>query len=140
MATAIDNARLFNSVRQADRQKDEFLAMLAHELRNPLASIQYATILAKMPTTEPKEEFYEIIERQVKNLAHLIDDLLDVSRISQDKIQLKLEFIDAATVIGRAAATARPLLERKRHAFAIDVANEPMPLHADATRVEQIIA
>jgi PAS domain S-box-containing protein len=140
VATAIDNAHLFDSVKQADRQKDEFLAMLAHELRNPLAAIQYASVLVQMPSSEPKTELFEIIERQIKNLARLIDDLLDISRISQNKIQLKREYLDAATVVARAAAAARPLMEQKKHTFTIDVAKDAMPLYADATRAEQIIA
>lgn len=140
VAVAIDNSHLFHSVKQADRQKDEFLAMLAHELRNPLAAIQYATVLAQLPSAEPKQEMFEIIDRQVKNLSHLIDDLLDVSRVSQDKIQLKREFVDASTVVMHAAAVVRPLIEQRKHALVTDIAKEAMPLYADATRTEQIVA
>jgi PAS domain S-box-containing protein len=112
VATAIDNAHLFNSVKRADRQKDEFLAMLAHELRNPLAAIRYATDVVRLPDVEPKGELLDMIERQVENLAHLIDDLLDVSRISRGKIELRKEPVDANTLARRAAATVRPSSRR----------------------------
>jgi PAS domain S-box-containing protein len=140
VAIALDNAHLLNSVKLADRQKDEFLAMLAHELRNPLAAIQYATALAKIEPAEAKEELFDLMQRQIANLAHLIDDLLDVSRINQGKIQLRRELIDAAVPFRRAVASVRPLVEERRHSFAVEIAGEPMPIQADPTRVEQIIA
>src|SRR5205814_9270080 len=83
MAIAVDNARLFHAVKEASRQKDEFLAMLAHELRNPLAAIRYAVALGQMTHSGTNGETFEIIDRQTQNLAHLIEDLLDVSRISR---------------------------------------------------------
>src|SRR5690606_14151728 len=91
VAIAIDNAQLLASVKAADRQKDEFLAMLAHELRNPLAAIRYAVDASRINDAPPDFEMVEVIDRQVKNLAHLIDDLLDISRISRGKIQLRRE-------------------------------------------------
>ena len=140
VATAVDNARLYHSVKDANRQKDEFLAMLAHELRNPLAAIRYAVALGQLSPAESREQLYEIIDRQTLNLARLIDDLLDVSRISRDKVSLRKEPIDAAVVVHRAAAAVRPLIDEKKHQLTVDVSDQPMPLLADPTRAEQIIA
>jgi PAS domain S-box-containing protein len=137
-ATAIDNSRLYDELRSADRQKDDFLAMLAHELRNPLAAIDYATHLSRV-SPEQADNANDIIHRQVRQLSRLIDDLLDVSRITRNKIELQKERIDAATLINRAAGTARPLVEEQKHRFDVDVAPGEMPLFADPTRVEQII-
>jgi signal transduction histidine kinase/ActR/RegA family two-component response regulator len=139
-AIAIDNAQLFQAVKQASRQKDEFLAMLAHELRNPLAAIRYAGALGRISPGEQQERFWEIIERQTQNLTRLIDDLLDVSRISRDKVTLRKEPIDMAVIVERALATVRPLVEEKRHRLTVAVSDQPMPLVADPTRAEQIIA
>jgi K+-sensing histidine kinase KdpD len=137
-ATAIDNSRLYDDLRGADRQKDDFLAMLAHELRNPLAAIDYATQLSSI-SPEQAANATQIIHRQVRHLARLIDDLLDVSRITRDKIELKKEPIDAATIVSRASGTARPIIDKHKHQFHVDVAHEEMPLLVDPTRVEQVI-
>jgi PAS domain S-box-containing protein len=140
VATAVDNAELFHEVMDANRQKDEFLAMLAHELRNPLAAIRYTVALGKMSNTGPVDELLNIVDRQSQNLARLIDDLLDVSRISRDKVTLQMEYVDAAAVINQAATTVRPLIEQRRHELIVELAKEPMPLFVDPTRAEQIIA
>jgi signal transduction histidine kinase/ActR/RegA family two-component response regulator len=140
ISTAVENARLFYAVKEASRQKDEFLAMLAHELRNPLAAIRYAIALGQMSPDESPAELFEIIDRQTQNLAHLIDDLLDVSRISRDKVTLRKEQVDLSTIVNRAVATARPLMEQKHHELVVDVAQEPMPVYVDSTRAEQIVA
>jgi PAS domain S-box-containing protein len=139
-ATAIDNAQLYQSVQEAVRQRDEFLAMLAHELRSPLAAISYATTLGQMTPAAERTELFEIVERQVGNLTRLIDDLLDVARISRDKIALKREIIDAATIANRAAATVRSLMEQKRHEFQVEIVERAMPILVDPTRAEQILA
>jgi PAS domain S-box-containing protein len=137
-ATAIDNSRLYDELRSADRQKDDFLAMLAHELRNPLAAIEYATQLSTI-SPEQAANANEVIQRQVRQLARLIDDLLDVSRITRNKIELQKQRIDAAKLVQRAAGTARPVLEKHKHRFEIEVAPEDMPLFADPTRIEQVV-
>jgi K+-sensing histidine kinase KdpD len=137
-ATAIDNSRLYDDLRAADRQKDDFLAMLAHELRNPLAAIDYATQLSSI-SPEQAANATEIIQRQVRHLARLIDDLLDVSRITRDKIELQKEPIDAVTIVNRAAGTARPIIDKHKHRFRVEVAPDEMPLFVDPTRAEQII-
>jgi len=137
-AQAIENSRLYEELKEAQRQKDDFLAMLAHELRNPLAAIQYANHIATVTGGAPPEAT-ETIDRQVKNLSRLIDDLLDVSRITRDKIHLKKEAVDGGLVARRAVASIRPVVEGRKHAIAIDVSADPMPLVADATRLEQIL-
>jgi PAS domain S-box-containing protein len=138
-ATAIDNAQLFHSVQEAVRQKDDFLAMLSHELRNPLAAISYATSLGQLSTAGEQAEVFPVIERQVQHLTHLIDDLLDVARISRHKINLKLEPIDLGTIVRHAANSAQHLFDEKRHEFTVDVAGEPMPIMVDVTRAEQVV-
>jgi CheY-like chemotaxis protein/nitrogen-specific signal transduction histidine kinase len=140
VATAVDNSRLFHAVKEANRQKDEFLAMLAHELRNPLAAIRYAVALGQMSNGDSPNELFSIIDRQTQNLAHLIDDLLDVSRISRDKVTLRKVSIDVASIVMGAAATIRPALEQKEHELKIELPDEPLPVYADPTRAEQIIA
>jgi PAS domain S-box-containing protein len=137
-STAIDNSRLYDELRKADRQKDDFLAMLAHELRNPLAAIDYAVQLSKI-SPEQAASASEIIHRQVRQLARLIDDLLDISRITRDKIELQKEVVDAATLVNRAAGTARPTIEEHQHQLIVQIAPEDMPLFADPTRIEQIL-
>jgi PAS domain S-box-containing protein len=133
-------ARDITERKQAEKSKDEFLAMLAHELRNPLAAISYAAAAARLPGPSSSDEMLDLIERQVKNLSRLIDDLLDISRISRDKIQLRRETLDATVIVRRAAAAARPLLEEKRHSLAVETSGEAMPVYVDPTRAEQIVA
>ena len=137
-ATAIENCRLYEELRLANRQKDDFLAMLAHELRNPLAAISYA---GQLFSTSPEHSgsAIEIIARQVQQLSNLINDLLDVSRITRGMIQLKKEGIDARTLVDRALGTTRPLLEQQGHKVTRDMATEELPLFVDPTRVEQIL-
>jgi two-component system CheB/CheR fusion protein len=137
-ATAIDNSRLYEELRNADRQKDDFLAMLAHELRNPLAAIDYATRLSSI-SPEQATIAGDIIHRQVRQLVRLIEDLLDVSRITRDKIELKREPTDASTLVNRAAGTARPSIDEHKHRLTIEVAPEEMPVSVDPTRIEQVI-
>src|SRR3954471_19093858 len=136
VAVAVDNARLFHAVKEASRQKDEFLAMLAHELRNPLAAIKYAVAIGRITPAEAPEETFEIIDRQTQNLAHLIEDLLDVSRISRDKVKLRKEIVDIATIINSAAATLRPLMDEKSHELTLELPAEPVYVYADPTRAE----
>ncbi len=130
------------ALRDADRRKDEFLATLAHELRNPVAAIDSAIEINKRssPSLTPDGDWArEVLERQVKQLARLIDDLLDVSRISRGKLHLRRERIDASTVIARAAGAVRRLIEQYRHELTIEPTDEPLPLDADPTRLEQIL-
>lgn len=138
VAIASDNARLYAELSEAQRQKDDFLAMLAHELRNPLAAIQYANQVTKLTETEANP-VSDVIDRQVKNLAHLIDDLLDVSRITRDKVQLRKENVDGRLLLERAVATVRPDIDARRHTLSVKIDPAPLPLWADPVRVEQIL-
>jgi signal transduction histidine kinase/ActR/RegA family two-component response regulator len=139
VAVAVDNARLFHAVKEASRQKDDFLAMLAHELRNPLAAIKYAVAIGQMSPTDSPEETFEIIDRQTQNLAHLIEDLLDVSRISRDKVTLRKETVDVASIVNGAATTVRPLIEDRHHELTLELPPDPVYVFADPTRAEQIV-
>lgn len=139
VAIAFDNYELLESVRAADRQKDEFLAMLAHELRNPLAAISYANALILRSAPDVQASFVDLADRQVQNLAHLIDGLLDVSRISQHKIQLRSEPFDGVPVLRRLCEVLRPSIEQKQHEVILDFQAESIPLYGDVTRFEQIV-
>ncbi|HVT29532.1 MAG TPA: ATP-binding protein, partial [Lacipirellulaceae bacterium] len=140
VAVAVDNARLFHAVKEASRQKDEFLAMLAHELRNPLAAIRYAVEIGQMSSGESITDTFDIIDRQTHNLAHLIEDLLDVSRISRGKVTLRPEIIQLSSIIEGAVTTVRPLIDEKDHHLTIDNSPEALYVSADPTRAEQILA
>jgi CheY-like chemotaxis protein len=131
--------RLYTELWESQRQKDDFLAMLAHELRNPLAAIQYANQVTKLSLPAEENPASDVIDRQVKTLAHLIDDLLDVSRITRDKIQLRKEVLDGRELLERALATVRPAIEERQHELVTELATQEMPLLADAVRVEQIL-
>jgi PAS domain S-box-containing protein len=129
-----------DALRDADRRKDEFLAMLAHELRNPLAAVGNAVTVLKLSNAEENINFAkDVIERQVKQLTHLIDDLLDVSRITTGKIRLRREFFDAAPILDQAIESARPLINERKHELILSVDRGNLPLRADPTRVEQIV-
>jgi PAS domain S-box-containing protein len=125
---------------EADRRKDEFLAMLAHELRNPLASINSAVqLFGKLETEEELEWAKEVIQRQVKHLARLIDDLLDASRITRGKISLRKEILDVSPVVSSAVEVVRPLVEERRHELNVSLAPGALRLEADPMRLEQIL-
>ncbi|MBX6312714.1 MAG: PAS domain S-box protein [Isosphaeraceae bacterium] len=135
-----DRKHAEEALKDADRRKNEFLAMLAHELRNPLAAINNAVQLTLRPGDEDNLEWSKgVIERQAKHLARLLDDLLDVARITQGKIQLRKEPLDLSTVIARAVEVVRPLFERRRHTLTLAVAHGQLPVFADPTRMEQIL-
>lgn len=123
---------------EATRAKDEFLAMLGHELRNPLSPIMTALQLMRLKNQTSREQ--EVIERQVANLMRLVDDLLDVSRITRGKIDLRKRAVEFAEVAARAIETASPALERKQQRLDIDVPKTGLVLHADPARVAQVIS
>jgi PAS domain S-box-containing protein len=126
---------------EADRRKDEFLAMLAHELRNPLAPIRNALHLLGVPGARPADfrRAREMMERQVQHMVRLVDDLLDVSRITRGKVRLRLERVEVSALIQRAAEAVRPHMEAKRHRFRVSLPPEPILLHADPTRLDQVL-
>ncbi|KMZ11187.1 Chemotaxis protein methyltransferase CheR [Candidatus Burkholderia humilis] len=130
-------------LREADRRKDEFLAMLAHELRNPLAPIRNAVNLPD-PHREPSVDHFatvrSIIDRQVRHLSRLVDDLLDVARITQGKITLRQEAVELAAAIEAAIETVRPALDRKRHTLTTKLANTPLYIVGDSVRIAQVFA
>ena len=129
------------ALQEADRRKDEFLAMLAHELRNPLSSVSNAIQLLRMPRVpaEQAEWSKDVIERQVKHLARMIDDLLDVSRITRGTIELRKERIDASHVIKSAVDAVRPQVEEKKQDLTVTFTPGTLWCEADPTRLEQIL-
>jgi signal transduction histidine kinase len=129
-----------DALEEADRRKDEFLATLAHELRNPLAPVRHGLdILRKSPDSKDAVEIREMMDRQLVHLVRLIDDLLDVSRVSQGKIELRKERIKAADVLHSALESSRPLIDSAGHSLTIDVPPEPIWLDADLTRLAQVV-
>jgi signal transduction histidine kinase len=128
------------ALKQADRRKDEFLATLAHELRNPLAPLRHGLdTLRRDPDGEGAHEIRDMMDRQLVHLVRLIDDLLDVSRISQGKITLRKERIQAAHAINAAVEAGRHAIDIAGHSLVIDVPPEPLWLDADLTRLSQIV-
>jgi PAS domain S-box-containing protein len=123
------------------RRKDEFLAMLSHELRSPLSPILNAVHLLRLQGDEGliQRQARSVIERQVGQLSRLVDDLLEVSRITSGKIRLREERLDFLGVVERAVESARPLIDRRRHELAVSLPPEPIWLHADPTRLEQVV-
>jgi len=154
-AIAIDNARLYRSLQReivrsreaeehlqdASRRKDEFLAMLSHELRNPLAPIRNAVELMRRlgPPDSKLTMARDIIDRQVAHLARLVDELLDVSRISQGKIELRREPVELARLVAQSVEIARPQIETRRQTLTVDMPAAPVWLSADAARLEQVL-
>jgi signal transduction histidine kinase len=125
---------------EADRRKDEFLAMLAHELRNPLGAIANASyLLEQLGPAEPQVRPVAIIRRQVQHLVRMVDDLLDVSRITRGKVELRRQPLDLNEVLQHAAEGARPLAEARGQTLAVELPPEPLPLDGDATRLEQVL-
>lgn len=129
------------ALQEADRRKDEFLAMLAHELRNPLASIRAAAQVLRLPgSKEPVlERTSGIIEKQVHQLAHLVDDLLDISRICSGKIQLQKEVLDLAEIIREAVETNQPLIEAREHKLNLTLPSKLVHVEGDFTRLVQVV-
>jgi signal transduction histidine kinase len=129
------------ALQEADRRKDEFLAMLAHELRNPLAPIRTAVQLMRMKEVPAAQSgrLRDVIERQVEHLVRLIDDLLDVSRITRGMITLQREEVDLSSVIARAVETTRPLIDARRHELTLELPDVPMPIEGDSTRLAQVV-
>ncbi|MBK4736917.1 hybrid sensor histidine kinase/response regulator [Noviherbaspirillum pedocola] len=137
-----ERRRAENALLQADQRKDEFLAMLAHELRNPLAPISSAVKIMELLIPDPAppvQKAREVIDRQTRHLSRLVDDLLDVSRISTGKIVLRGEQVDAATMVSRAIEMNRPLLDARGHQLITHGLDRHETLHGDPTRLTQII-
>ena len=141
-AVAYDNARLYEELRESDRRKDEFLATLAHELRNPLAPIRNAIQIMRLAGDDRAtiDGSRAMIERQVQQMVRLVDDLLDLSRISRGQIELRSERIELARVLTSAVETSRPLIEQSGHELTVELPQEPIPLLADPTRMAQVFS
>ncbi len=139
-AIAIENAKLYDELRRNDRRKDEFLAMLAHELRNPLAAISNAVAVTEISKTEEDREWAtDVTNRQVTHLTRLIDDLLDVSRISRGKITLKKQSVEASAILENAIVIMRPLIEERGHQLNESIERGNLWVNVDPTRLEQVL-
>ena len=141
-AIAIENSQLYRELRDADQRKDEFLATLAHELRNPLAPISNGMQVLRMSggSGEMADETRSMMERQLSQMVRLVDDLLDVSRITRNNLELRKERVTLAAVVDSAAETSRPLMEQAGHAFSIKLPAAPVYLDADPTRLAQVFS
>jgi len=138
----LEESRTYAAVlKEMDRRKDEFLATLAHELRNPLAPIRNGLQILKAPANDKvASEVREIMEHQVTHLVRLIDDLLDVSRVSEGKINLRTQEITVQAAIESAIESSSHLIESCKHTLKVDMASEPLWLYADLTRMAQVIS
>ena len=141
VAAAVDNARLYQELRTEDRRKDEFLATLAHELRNPLAPIRTGLAILRVARDgETAEKTREIIERQLAHMVRLVDDLLDLSRVTRGKIQLERERVDIRSIVGAALEASRPLIEAAGLELTVRLPDRPVLLDADRTRLAQVVS
>ena len=141
-AVAYDNARLYEELRENDRRKDEFLAMLAHELRNPLAPIRNSVHVMRLAGNDLAtiEESRAMIERQLPQMVRLVDDLLDLSRVGRGLIELRTERVELQTVLRSAIETSRPLMEQAGHELSIEMPPDTAWLIADPTRLAQVFS
>lgn len=137
-----ERRQMEEALKEADRCKDEFLATLAHELRNPLAPLRNALHVLRLSAGDERaaERTYAMMERQVNHLVRLVDDLLEVSRITRGKIELKRESVELAAVIRSAIETSQPLIEAARHRFIVSLPEEELLLDADPVRLTQVFA
>ena len=137
-----ERARAEEELRQNDRRKDEFLAILAHELRNPLAPISNALHILKLTRSDNPQTVAvgQMIERQVRNLKRLVDDLLEVSRVTRGEVDLRRERVELSSVIRVAVDASLPLIDAARHHFEVAMPPEPIVLYADPVRLAQILS
>ncbi|HVR19383.1 MAG TPA: ATP-binding protein [Polyangiaceae bacterium] len=148
-AVALDNAllhqqreQLIEQLREADRKKDEFLATLSHELRNPLAPLRNSLHLLLMSSsrTAPTEPLREMMERQVNHLVRLVDDLLEMSRINRGSLELRKEHVSLSTIVNNAVETSEPLVSESRHELRVVLPTEPVWLDGDPVRLAQLLS
>ncbi len=139
---AIENARLYSELQDAARHKDEFLAVLAHELRNPVAPLRTALQLLEVAGDDVarRARACGVMGRQLHQLVRLVDDLLDVSRITRGRIELKKQPVELATILQNAIETSRPMIEANGHQLTVTFPREPIVVDADATRLAQVFA
>ncbi len=138
---AVENTQLYQALQESDRRKDEFLAILAHELRNPLAPLSNSLQILSMPGVQPGivARAHEMMTRQLGHLVRLVDDLMDVSRVMQGKIELRRVPLDVGTIVVRAVETMQPLIEAQRHRVSVHLADS-VSVDADAVRLTQVIS
>lgn len=129
-------------LQEAARRKDEFLATLAHELRNPLAPIRNGLQILRIARddAEVAEQALAMMERQVGQMVRLIDDLMDLSRVNRGQIELRKSRVELAAVVDQAVEASRPLIEERRHLFAIEIEGSPLVVDADTTRLAQVFS
>jgi PAS domain S-box-containing protein len=141
-SVAIENANLMQHLRDGDRRKDEFLATLAHELRNPLAPIRNGLQIMRLSNGDRQsvEQAHIMMERQLGQMVHLVDDLLDLSRISRGMIELRKERVELSKIVQQAIETSLPAIEQAGHALTITMPPEPVFVDADSTRLSQVFA
>jgi PAS domain S-box-containing protein len=141
-AVAVENARLYHELREADRRKNEFLATLAHELRNPLAPVRNGLQILRLASRDEdaRERTRQMMERQLGHMVRLIDDLLDVSRITRGKIELRKERVDLTSVVHTALEASRSAVDAAGHELTVRLPEESIPLFADPTRVAQVVS
>ncbi|MGE5450675.1 MAG: response regulator [Acidobacteriota bacterium] len=155
-AIALGNARLYSNLQDeiierraaefqlqaSNQRKDEFLAMLSHELRNPLAPIRNAVeVVRQLAPSDPKLQWAnDVMDRQVRHLTHLVEELLDVARISQGKIALQMEPVDLRAIIEHGVETVRPYIEHRQHSLTLTLPDHPVWLRGDFARLSQVVA
>ncbi|HUR89181.1 MAG TPA: ATP-binding protein [Ramlibacter sp.] len=140
-SSGIENARFYSELQQQDRRKDEFLATLAHELRNPLAPVRNGlALLERAGSLDATRDVRDMMTRQVSHMVHLIDDLLDVSRITTGKVQLRPEVVDVRSVIDAALEVSRPAIDRAGHTLAVSLPKGPLHVRVDPTRMAQVLS
>jgi signal transduction histidine kinase/CheY-like chemotaxis protein len=141
-ALAVDNGRLYRQLADADRRKDEFLAMLAHELRNPLAPLRNALYMLRQGDGHPaaKEWAWDVVNRQMRHLGRLVDGLLDVSRVTRGRVALQMEPVDVGALARRVIDAARPLFNTRGQKWAVRLPAEPVYVDGDPLRLEQVLA
>ena len=139
-ALAIDNARLYDDAQMAVRRRDEFLAMLAHELRNPLAAVQSAVDVMRGDSscTPLSARAREVIERQGQQMARLLDDLLDIARVMRGKIELRREEVELTKIVRHAVQTIQPMIDEYGHDLIVSILSGAVTVSADPTRLEQV--
>lgn len=141
-ASIRERKRVEEALRDADRRKDEFLATLAHELRNPLAPIRNSLHILRLTASENPavKQVCDMMERQVGHLVRLVDDLMEVSRITRGRVELRVEPIEVAAIIRNAVEASRPLIDQGHHQLSIAIPPEPLIIDGDAVRLSQIVS
>ena len=141
-ALTVENAKLYNQLQESDRRKDEFLATLAHELRNPLAPIRNGLQILELAgdQRETLDDVRQMMVRQIGQMVRLVDDLLDISRISRGKIELHLQRLEVKAVIQLALETSRPLIDEAQHTLTISMPAQALYVTADLTRLAQVVS